>query len=171
MRKILVLFVSSLCLVGMWCSAEPLAVNGTFLSPSPVGITSGWSPNAPKFWDNEGSVLLNKIPDSKKNSLRMAPKTKNMHLFFTKRWPIAQGGKCVIKAKVKGEGTCAMGIYAYPAGAVVLKTCELNDDWVECVAEIIIASNLPIKKLSIVLSVDLGSWAEFSDVSAEIIEE
>jgi hypothetical protein len=138
------------------------------------GIPVRWESNKPGYWENTAKVSLKKIPDTEKNALQVTSQTKAIHLYSTKRWSIATGDKCIIKAMVKGKGKGGLGVYSYPgSGMPGHKEFTATEEWTEFIVEIIIPKRSPeeINEIAVVITVSPGASIEFSDVTAEIVKK
>jgi len=154
-----------LALSGAALAGEALEINGVFAGE---GHPKGWSPNKPGYWDDEGKVALNKIPDTEKTALQLTSQSKKMHL-FTKQFPVAKGDKVVVKALVKGKGAGSLGAYTYPGGGWVNKEFKATAEWTEFVAELSFPEK--VENVCVVIGITPGSSVEFMDVKAEIVKQ
>ncbi|MFA6175757.1 MAG: hypothetical protein WC765_04160 [Phycisphaerae bacterium] len=170
MRKILFAFVIvTLCLSGR-LSAEELDIKGGFDASSAKGIPVGWVVSN-RYFDKDGSVSVNDIPDTGKKSLQIISKTEAVHFYTIKIWPSTTGDKCIIKAMVKGSGQGSLSLYLYPDGIVMSKGFQATQEWTEYIAELTIPDRkVPVEGLRVVLVVSPGASIEFSDVTAEIVK-
>ena len=177
MKKMQILMVAAVIfsLNGLLSAGEALDIKGSFTaSQRPDGIPVGWESNKPGYWEDTANVSLKKIPDTEKNALQVTSQTKAIHLYSNKRWPIATGDKCIIKAMVKGKGKGGLGVYSYPgAGMPGYKEFTATEEWTEFIVEIIIPKRSPeeINEIAVVITVSPGASIEFSDVTAEIVKK
>ena len=162
-------------LSGFLSAGEMLDIKGDFSeSKRADGIPVRWESNKPGYWEDTAKVSLKKIPDTEKNALQVTSQTKAIHLYSNKRWPIATGDKCIIKAMVKGKGKGGLGVYSYPgAGMPGYKEFTATEEWTEFIVEIIIPKRSPeeINEIAVVITVSPGASIEFSDVTAEIVKK
>jgi hypothetical protein len=170
------------CLVVVLCSlsgllsaGEKLDIKGSFNSELKNGFPEGWVPNKPSWWDEAGTLALKKIPGTEKKALQITSQTKPMVLmYWNKKWPVADGDTCVIKAIAKGKGSMELGLYYYPGSGLLKKGFDVADEWTEYTAEILIpkasgnTANPVISEVVINLEASPGSSVEFADVTAEI---
>ena len=174
MQQMLMLLALMFSLNGFLSAGEILDIKGSFGSELIYGFPDGWVPNKPNFWEDTANVSLKKIPDTEKNALQVTSQTKAIHLYSNKRWPIATGDKCVIKAMVKGKGKGGLGVYSYPGGGMPgYKEFTATEEWTEFIVEIIIPTRSPeeINKITVVITVSPGASIEFADVTAEIVRK
>jgi hypothetical protein len=162
-------------LSGFLSAGEMLDIKGDFSeSKRADGIPVRWESNKPGYWENTAKVSLKKIPDTEKNALQVTSQTKAIHLYSTKRWSIATGDKCIIKAMVKGKGKGGLGVYSYPgSGMPGHKEFTATEEWTEFIVEIIIPKRSPeeINEIAVVITVSPGASIEFADVTAEIVKK
>ena len=176
MKKMQILMVAAAIFSfnGFLSAGEKLDIKGSFGSELIYGFPDGWVPNKPGYWEDTANVSLKKIPDTEKNALQVTSQTKAIHLYSNKRWPIATGDKCVIKAMVKGKGKGGLGVYSYPgAGMPGYKEFTATEEWTEFIVEIIIPKRSPeeINEIAVVITVSPGASIEFADVTAEIVRK
>ncbi|MFA6176527.1 MAG: hypothetical protein WC765_08125 [Phycisphaerae bacterium] len=163
------LAIITLCLSGR-LSAEELDIKGGFDASRANGIPVGWVVSN-RYFDKDGSVSVNNIPDTQKKSVQIISKTEAVHFYTIKMWPGTTGDKCIIKAMVKGSGQGSLSLYLYPDGIVMNKGFQATQEWTECLAELTIPERKePVDGLRVVLVVSPGASIEFSDVTAEIVK-
>jgi len=154
-------------LSGAVFAGESLDVNGTFAGAK--GWPNGWHPNAPAYWE-EGALVLTKVPDTKKNALQLTSKSKEIHIYNSicqdTRFLVSKGDKIIFKSLVKGKGTGAIGVYAYPAGSVIKKDFKATEKWTEFATELSISGK--VKSISVIIAVSVGSSVKFMDLTVEI---
>lgn len=149
-------------LSGMALAGDTLEINGTFAGD---GQPKGWSPNKPGYWDEDGTMVLNKISDVDKTAVQLTSKTRKMHI-YTKQFKISQGDKVVVKALVRGKGTGSLGAYTYPGGGWISKEFKATEEWTEVVAELSFPDK--VEKVSVVIGITPESSMEFMDLTAAI---
>jgi hypothetical protein len=174
--QILVAVVTILSLNGFLSAGEMLDINGDF-GGLKNEFPAGWYPNKPGYWEDTATISLNEIPETEKCVLQVTSQTQAIHLYTSgigtavKKWPIANGDQCIIKARIKGSGEAGLGVYFYPAGVFKGKEFQATEEWRECVAELTMyATNPDIDAICVVLEVGPGAKIEFSDVTAEIVK-
>ena len=177
MKKIQTLMMAAAIFSFSWIlsAGEKLDIKGSFGSKLKSGLPEGWLPNKPGFWDNEATITLNKIPDTEKNALQVTSQTKAIQIWFSKKWTISAGDKCIIKAMVKGKGRVGLGLYYYPYECGISKAFnpwkefQATEEWTEYSVEILIPEGSPgISEIAVAIMVKPGASIEFADVAAEI---
>ncbi|MBP8951048.1 MAG: hypothetical protein KBI47_01550 [Armatimonadetes bacterium] len=144
-------------------AAERLDVNGTLVGE---GRPTGWAPNKPGYWDEDGTVALTPIADLEMNSVRLSSATRAMHLYYTRRFAAEEGDRILVSCIMRGEGAGSLGVYFYPAGGWMKREFSVSGDWGEYSVELALGAGT--REISVVIGIPPCASAEFLDLTARI---
>ncbi len=142
---------------------------------SPVPIPKGWNFNKSGYWNEktDRSEMIER-PDKGDRSLKLTSQGKPIHLYSIPAIPTAEGQAYIVKAKVKGIGSGAVGVYWMPYASPRVTKFDASVEWTEIIAEVrcpALIKGEPVKSLSALLVVDPQSSIEFSEVSLEVVPQ
>jgi hypothetical protein len=135
-------------------------------------MPKGWCFNKPGYWDEttDKSEMIER-PDKGDWALKLTSQGKPIHLFTVPAIPTTEGQAYIVKAKVKGTGSGAVGVYWMPRSSPAMTKFDASGEWTEIVAEVRCPhiAGEPVESLSALLVVDPESSIEFSEVSLEVV--
>jgi hypothetical protein len=169
MRSIVKLAVSATLALFITCAAavragEALDINGVFVG---AGLPTGWAPNKPGYWDNEGKVVLTEVSDLDKTALRLTSVSRAMSLYTSARqFTVKSGDKVAVTCLMRGEGAGSLGVYYYPGGGWLKQEFGVASDWSEFAAELTLPDG--VETIRVVIGIPPRSSTEFLDLTAEL---
>ncbi|MCX6970715.1 MAG: hypothetical protein NTV93_11290 [Verrucomicrobia bacterium] len=157
-------------------AGEPIDIKGDFALCTNPPFPNGWLVNSPGYWEDTDTAERHPIEGKDGFSLLLTAGEKPIHLFSGIYIDVSEGQVYVVKAKVKGTGSGAVGVYWHGESYPAFKKFVASSDWEEIVVELKVPSAaalggaVPITRMTALLVVDPGSSIEFSDVSIELGE-